>query len=349
MPAVHPHETFRDLVARNKRSSAVMIVAFCLFVPLMAASSVLLLITFFAGVWLRAVLQAHPQLTPTLLCLGIAALAAVFSAVYCLLMYQRGDEIILDSLQAERIHHDDDPELFNVVEEVAIAASIPKPHVFRINDPARNAMATGWDPKHATIVVTTGLRAALTREELQGVIAHEISHIRNYDTRLMLLTAVLVGAIAGLSDFCKRMFLQLVSADESNETSGLLTRVLFMGIILSGMWLGPLVMLVVLAALLGVMLLAPVSARLIQMGVARQREYLADASAVELTRYPGALADALWKIEHDRHDLQAVSGATAHLFISNPIKKFRRLAHTAFSSHPPLKERIRRLAMLAQG
>jgi len=323
-------------------------------VPLVAALLVTLTVTFIAGgVWLRSILVSLPELTPIDLFLIIAGIAAFFSCIYCLLMYTGGDRAVLRSVQAGRIRHDDDPELFNCVEEMAIAAGVPMPRVYRIDDRAANAMATGWDPEHASIAVTAGLRELLSRDELQGIIAHEMSHIRNYDTRLMLMTSVLVGAVEGLCDSCESWMAKLVpSRDLMPEgMKPLQFYVIYLVVVitiisLTMLWLGPLTALGILLALFAILALAPLSARGIQFAVSREREYLADASAVDLARNPQALASALFKIDHDRHRLRAVNGATAHLFIANPLRRFSRLGHTVFASHPPLKERIRHLATM---
>jgi heat shock protein HtpX len=174
-----------------------------------------------------------------------------------------------------------------------------------------------------------------------------MSHIRNYDIRLMMMTAVLTGSVVGLCDYCVERCVNLVRPPEdSDDPTGCLVRLVAIGVILTTVWLGPLLAFGILLAIVLMLALAPLSAHVIQFAVSRQREYLADASAVELTRYSQGLASALWKIEQDQHELRAVNGAIAHLFISNPIKRFRQLGHTAFASHPPLKERIRRLAMM---
>jgi len=216
---------------------------------------------------------------------------------------------------------------------MAIAAGLPMPRVYVIDDPAPNAFATGRDPQHAAVTITTGLRSKLTRDELQGVIAHEMSHVRNYDIRLMLLMAVLVGTVVMLAD----LFWQILrfspgggrrSRDGDKGGGGILALVL-----------------IIVAVLLA--LIAPILAQIIQLAVSRQREFLADASGVELTRNPLGLANALRKIDADPHDLQVANRGTAHLYIANPIKKFEARAHTAFASHPPIKERIRRLEALA--
>jgi heat shock protein HtpX len=318
--------TFRDLIAANKRNSFWLVVLFCLFV------------TAVAGVLGLAVLAYLDPAGASHMSVGEAVLvggAAVgLSLLLSHLAYYQGDSAVLAISGAHPIRHADDPELFNVVEEMAIAAGVPMPQVYRIDDPAPNAFATGRDPQHAAIAITTGLRKKLDRAELQGVIAHEMSHIRNYDIRVMLLLAVLVGTVVMLADLFWQ-FLRFApgrgsrdSKDRDKDGSGIIA-----------------IVLIVLAVLLA--LIAPILAQLIQLAVSRQREYLADASAVELTRHPLGLANALRKIEADPHELHSANRGTAHLYIANPIKKFEARAHTAFASHPPLRDRIHRLEALA--
>jgi heat shock protein HtpX len=320
-------QTFRDLIAANKRNSLLLVVVFCLFVTAVA----LLL-----GLGLLAYL--NPDSVGQLnvgQALAVGGVAAGISLLISLLGYYSGDEMILALSHARPIEHQDDPELFNVVEEMAIAAGIPMPRVYVISDPAPNAFATGRDPQHAAITITTGLREKLTRDELQGVIAHEMSHIRNYDIRLMLLLTVLVGTVVMLADFFRQIIWysspRSDRRDRDRDKDG------------GGGAIA--VILIVVAVLLSV--IAPILAQLIQLAVSRQREYLADASGVELTRNPLGLADALRKIDDDPDELRVANRGTAHLFIANPIKKFEARAQTAFASHPPIKDRIRRLEALA--
>ncbi len=316
--------TFRDLIAENKRNSILLVLIFCLFTAVVALILALGAIAFYDP-------EAVAQLRwgEAFLAGSVAAAAAL---LFSLIGYYSGDQFILAVSGARRIHHADDPELFNVVEEMAIAAGIPMPHVYVIDDPALNAFATGRDPQHAAVAITTGLRHHLTRDELQGVMAHEISHIRNYDIRLMLLMAVLVGTVVMLSD----LFWQIArsggggrrSRDSKSEGGGgLIVLIVF-------------ILAVVLA------LIAPILAQIIQFAVSRQREYLADASAVELTRYPQGLANALRKLQGDAAVLRTANRGIAHLFIANPIKKFQDRAESVFASHPPLKDRIARLEAL---
>jgi heat shock protein HtpX len=319
--------TFRDLIAANKRNSFWLVVLFCLFVTAVAGVLGLAVLAY-----LDPGSASHLNIGQALLVGGITA---GLSLLLSLLAYYQGDTAVLAVSGAHPIAHADDPELFNVVEEMAIAAGVPMPQVYLIDDSAPNAFATGRDPQHAAVAITAGLREKLTRAELQGVIAHEMSHIRNYDIRLMLLLAVLVGTVVMLADLFWQ-FLRFSPGDGSRRDKdrdkggggGIFALVL-------------LVLAIVLA------LIAPILAQLIQLAVSRQREYLADASAVELTRYPQGLAAALRKIAADPNELRAANRGTAHLYIANPIKKFEARAQTAFASHPPIEERIRRLEALA--
>jgi heat shock protein HtpX len=262
--------------------------------------------------------------------LAIGGIAVAVSLLLSWLAYYRGADFILAVSGAHPIEHQDDPELFNVVEEMAIAAGIPMPRVYLINDSAPNAFATGPDPRRAVVAITRALRHKLTRDELQGVIAHEIAHIRNYDIRLMLLMAVLIGTVVMLCDF----YWQVLRVSAWGRHRGR-----------DGKGAG---LVVVILVVVGIVLaiVAPVLAQLIQLAVSRQREYLADASAVELTRYPQGLANALRKIDADPDVLETANRGTAHLYIANPIKKFEARAHTLFASHPPIGDRVRRLEQL---
>ncbi len=290
-------QTFRELIADNKRNSVLLVVVFCLFVTLVAMV---------LGLGLLAYSGANLSRLNWIEGLGVGVAAGVISLLLSLVGYYAGNDMILAVSGAQPIRHDDDPELFNVVEEMAIAAGIPMPHVYLIHDSAPNAMATGRDPKHAVVAITTGLRSKLTRDELQGVIAHEVSHIRNYDIRLMLLMAVLVGSVVMLCDFFWQILRWGPSGGRKSSKDG-------------G---GGVIFLIILVVAVVLAIIAPLLAQLIQFAVSRQREYLADASAVELTRYPQGLANALRKIDADPADLQSANRGTAHLYIANPIKKF---------------------------
>ena len=256
------------------------------------------------------------------------AIAVIIAVVMSLTGYYKGDKIALATSHARQVTHDDAPQLFNVVEEMSIASGNPMPSVYIIDDSAPNAFATGRDPGHSSIAVTQGLLDKMSREELQGVIAHEMSHVRNYDILFATLVGVMVGAVALMADFFLRWSFFGGSRRSSNDNSGPL------GIIL-----------VVLALVLAI--LAPIAARMVQLAISRKREYLADASGVELTRNPNGLANALQKIADDEEVLEVANRATAHLYIAQPIKKFSDKKRGLFDTHPPIQERIRILREMA--
>ncbi len=237
--------------------------------------------------------------------------------------YFGGDQLVLGTSGAKEVNATTAPQLMNVVQEMAIAANVPMPKVYVIDDTAPNAFATGRDPQHASVAVTTGLLQKLDREELQGVLGHELSHVRNYDIRFALLVAVLVGSIALLADFFLRFtFWGGGGRRSSNDRDG-------------GGGLQALIF-----------VFAIVLAILVQLAVSRQREYLADASSVELTRNPTGLERALAKIASDREVLEVANRATQHLYFTNPIKKFEARSSSMFSTHPPIVDRINRLRQL---
>jgi heat shock protein HtpX len=320
--------TFRDLIAENKRKSFWLVVAMVLFTSVVA-----MVLTLGVLVMVDPDLAAHVSWQRSLM---IGSIAAGGSLLLSLLSYYQGDQLVLAVSGAKQIQHADDPELFNVVEEMAIAAGVPMPAVYLIADPALNAFATGRDPEHASVAITTGLRGKLNRDELQGVIAHEMSHIRNYDIRLMLLMAVLIGTIVMLAD----VFWQMLRWGPNTSSRGSGGKDSDRG---SGAF-----MLIIFIVAIVLALIAPLLAQIIQLAVSREREYLADASGVELTRNPLGLANALRKIAADPHDLHSANRGTAHLFITNPIKKFEMRASSAFASHPPIEDRIARLEALVK-
>ena len=218
----------------------------------------------------------------------------------------------------------------NVVQEIALSAGTPMPKVYIIDDTAPNAFATGRDPKHASVAITTGLLQKLDREELQGVIAHELGHVRNFDIRFALLVAVLVGSIALLADFFLRFTFwgggRRGGGDRDRGGGGLAAILFIVAIVLA--------------------IVAPIIARFVQLAVSRQREYLADATSVELTRNPRGLERALAKIAGDREVLEVANRATQHLYFTNPIKKFEERSTSMFSTHPAIVDRINRLRQL---
>lgn len=246
-------------------------------------------------------------------------MASVFATIMSLTGYFQGDAIALASAGAKRIEKKDSEYVWNLVENLAITSGIPMPAVYLIDDPSGNAFATGRDPEHASVAVTTGLVRLLSKGELEGVLAHEMSHVRNYDVRVMTIVVVLVGIVLLLSDWMLRGMFHRRGDD--NGGAGIM---LVIGIALA--------------------ILSPIFAQLIKMAVSRQREYLADASAALLTRYPEGLASALQKIANADLPLRSANHATAHLFLANPFdphvtKKFEQL----FSTHPPILDRIKRL------
>jgi heat shock protein HtpX len=318
--------TFRDLIAANKRNSYLLVAIFVLFTAVVAMVLALGLMVYLDDQALVSVNLARSAV--------VGGIAMVISLCLALVSYFQGDKMVLAVSGAKPLAHTDDPQLYNVVEEMAIAAGVPMPSVYLIDDPAPNAFATGRDPEHAAIAITTGLRTKLNREELQGVVAHEMSHIRNYDIQLMLLMAVLIGTIVMLSD----VFWQILRFGSSGSRNNRSDNKDSKG--------GGIFMLAIFVIAIILAILAPLLAQIIQLAVSRQREYLADASAVQLTRNPLGLAHALQKIDDDPHELKTANRGTAHLFIANPIKKFEARADSIFASHPPIKDRIARLTAL---
>lgn len=255
---------------------------------------------------------------------GIALLPLTlgFSGVSSAVSYFAGDKLVLAQSQAKALPADAEPQLRNIVETLAIGLGIEPPKIYVIDDTAPNAFATGRDPKHASIAVTRGLLEKLDRTELEGVIAHEMSHVVNRDIRVMLLVTVLVGTVALISDGLLRSMQFGVGRRRGRDSGG-------GGII------------VIVAIVLAI--LTPIIATLIQLAVSRQREYLADASGALLTRYPPGLASALRKIGADKEALEVANKATASLYIANPLKDKPAFMDGLFNTHPPIAERIKRL------
>lgn len=250
------------------------------------------------------------------------SIAFFFAILFSLFGYFYSDSIVLKISSAKPADGRKYLQLHNTAEGLAIAAGIPKPGLYIIDDTALNAFATGRNPKHSAIAVTSGLLEKMSRQELEGVLAHEMSHIKNYDTRLMTITVIFVSVIALMADLILRTFLWGRGGDRENRGSiGL--AIIAVGIILAA--------------------LAPLIAQLVKFAISRQREFLADASAALLTRYPAGLAGALRKIQKDNEPLEAANAATAHLYISNPLKNTKGFFVNMFSTHPPIEERIRRL------
>lgn len=324
--------TYIDLIRKNKRDSALLMVFMILLGVALGA-----VIGGVMGGYSGAGAESGPgsiefYIPSLLLGAGVALVVGVMGALWS---YFQGANAILRMVHAKEITPQLDPELFNVVDEMRLAAGIPMPKVYLIPESAMNAFATGRDPKHGVVAITTGLRSKLTRDELQGVIAHEIAHIRHFDIRFSLLMATMVGLIVMACDIFLRMALHSGGGRRSSNNKG------------GG---GAAILLIVLAVLLSI--LAPILAKFIQMAYSRQREYLADAGAVELTRNPHGLAGALAKLAGDDEPLvDTANRGTAHMFIVNPLSKMRRshqALNTMFSSHPPVADRIARIMALAR-
>ena len=305
--------SFYDQIAANRRNSF-----------LMAAFVVVLLGVLGLAVGWALTGEPAGGVAALGLAIGVGSLAGVAT-------YFAGDTLVLTASGAKRVDEGAAPQLMNVIRELAIAANVPMPAVYIIDDTAPNAFATGRDPKHASLAITTGLLEKLDREELQGVIGHELSHVRNLDIRFALIVGVMVGAIAILADFFLRFtFWSNVGGRRSRDSSG------------SGG--GAQAVIFVIAIVLAI--LAPIISRFIQLAVNRQREYLADASSVELTRNPYGLERALAKISGDQEVLEVANRGTQHMYFTNPIKKFEARSSGLMSTHPAILDRINRLRQL---
>ncbi|MFA5128833.1 MAG: M48 family metallopeptidase [Patescibacteria group bacterium] len=260
---------------------------------------------------------------------GVLILALIISLTMALISFYSGDKVALWTAGAKGpIQKIDNPYVYRLVENLCITAGLPTPKIYLIPDPAPNAFATGRDPKHASIALTTGLIERLENEELEGVIAHELSHIKNYDIRLMMIVIVLVGIVALLSNWLLR-FRFLGGRRDDREGSGQIGVILLLaGIVLA--------------------ILSPLISKLIQLAVSRKREFLADADGALLTRYPEGLARALEKISVYTEPMARANDATAHLYISNPFGgRKNKFFHKLFSTHPPAEERIKALRTMA--
>lgn len=253
--------------------------------------------------------------------LGLTGMALILTGIMNFISYFWSDKIVLGISQAKPVSEQSNKQLYRMVENLCIAAGLPLPKIYIIEDTAPNAFATGRDPKHAAIAFTTGILSKLNKQELEGVTAHELSHIGNRDTLVMTVVSVLVGTVALLADMYMR---SMWYRDSDSDNKG---NAIFM-------------VLAIIAAIL-----APIIATLIQLAVSRRREFLADASGVLLTRQPGGLANALLKISGDKEPLEVANRGTAHLYIVNPLKGSEALNSFAklFSTHPPVEDRVKAL------
>lgn len=257
--------------------------------------------------------------------LGGMIIALIIGLIYAATMIFQSTNVVMSMNHAREITEQEYPEYYHIVEDMAMVAQVPMPRVFVLDDPSLNAFATGSSPENAAVAATTGILAVMNREELEGVIGHEISHIRNYDIRISTIAVALASAITLLSNIGGRMLWWGGGSRRSNDrnnNSGGLSAVLLLLSLLS-------------------LILAPLAASLVQLAISRQREYLADASSVELTRNPQGLISALRKLDQSQPMRQEVDQASAALFISDPKKKKR--AKSLFFTHPPIEDRIARL------
>lgn len=291
-----------QMVASNKRKSFLIVALFMAFI---AGATYVMTQAFGYG-------------------LDLVGYALIFSGIMSFASYWFSDKIILTISGARPATRDEFFDFYTVTENIVMSQRMPMPKLYVIDDTAMNAFATGRDPKHGVVCATTGLLSRLNRSEIEGVVAHELSHIRNYDMLLMSVVTVLVGVIALLADWMLRMSAWGGGRKRDSEGSGQL-QMIFM---IAGLLLA---------------LLSPLIAQLIQLAISRRREFLADASAVEMTKNPEGLARALTKIAGDREPLEAANKATAHLYFANPLKN----VHSAvgmfanlFSTHPPVEQRI---------
>ncbi len=256
--------------------------------------------------------------------LFFTGIAFLFAGISSFFSYYNSDKIVLALSGAKEVDPVQGKDLHNLVENMAIASGLPKPRVYYIEDTSMNAFATGRDPEHGVICFTTGILQRLEKRELEGVIAHEMSHIGNYDIRLMSIVSVLVGSVTLLSDFFTRgMF---YGRGRKRDSSGGHPLIFIVGLVL--------------------VLLSPIIAQLMKLALGRRREFLADSTAAMITRYPAGLASALRKLGSDTEVLEVANGATAHLFIVSPLMVTTRnkgFMANLFMTHPPLEERISRL------
>lgn len=288
-------------IARNKRKTVVVMAAFVIILTLVGAGfGYLFSNTPWTGIFI----------------------ALIGSLTYLFLVMRDPANMVMSLNHAKEIHEQDNPQLWHIVEDMAMVGRVPMPRVFIINDPSPNAFATGRDPDHSAVAVTQGLLDMMDREELEGVLGHEISHIRNYDIRLSTIAVVLVGVISFLSGLASR-FIWFGGSDDDDDNNNAFE------------------MIFKVVAIVFVLILGPLSASLAQMALSRNREFLADASSVELTRNPQGLISALEKIEGSQPMKQA-DRSSSGMYIENPFKH----SGSLFDTHPPTAERIKRLQQM---
>ena len=291
--------THYQLVAKNKQRSWLIIFLFIAFIA--------------AATWAMATGFGYD--------LSIVGIMLIVSGVISFSSYWWSDKLILSISGAHEASREKYFDYYTITENLAQSQQLPKPKIYVIEDTAMNAFATGRDPEHAVICCTTGILAKLDRSELEGVIAHELSHVKNYDIRLMSIVTVLVGLVALLSDVLLRSTIFRSGRNRDDNNSGQLQ-----------------VIMMVLGLVMAI--LSPLIAQLMQLAISRKREFLADASGVAMTKNPEGLARALEKLGSDREPLEAANKATAHLYIVNPLKNTKVSFAKLFQTHPPIAERI---------
>lgn len=262
--------------------------------------------------------------------LGFLGISLIISGITTFISYYWSDKIVLGISGARPASKKQDFVFYTVTENMCLAAGLPMPKLYVIDDSAPNAFATGRDPEHASVCATTGILEKLTRTELEGVIAHELTHVRNYDIRLMSLVSVMVGTLALLADWLIRMSWYGGGRRKNDEEGNAQGIILILGIVFA--------------------ILSPIIAQLIQLAISRRREFMADAGSVAITRQPSGLISALKKISGDTEPLEAANKATAHMYIVNPFKNItgaRANFSGLFNTHPPLAERIKALEAMA--
>jgi len=293
-----------EQIARNKRHTVYVMAAFVVLVALIgAAVGYVFFNSMMAGL----------------------VMAIVVAVVYSAIMIGQSTDVVMNLNHARELHSaDDDPELWHIVEDMAMVAKVPMPRVFIIDDESPNAFATGNSPEHSAVAVTTGIQARLTREEMEGVIGHEMTHVRNYDIRLQTIALALTAAISLLVNWGLNSFWWGGGRRRDDDRDGN----------------GSIQILLMLVSVI-LIVLAPLAASLVQMALSRNREYLADAGSVELTRNPKGLIDALNKID-DSQPMAQADPSSAALYISDPFKAKKTWTHL-FETHPPMTDRIARL------
>jgi heat shock protein HtpX len=281
----------------NKRKTLIIIVGFVLFMAVFG--------------WVLELALGRP---------GLLVGISIFAIVYAIFGYYLSDRLALALSGAKSVTKAQAPLLYRTVENLSIAAGLPTPAVYVVNDPAPNAFATGRDPRHASVAATTGLLEIMNDKELEGVIGHELSHVGNYDVRLMAVVLVMVTILSVVSNFFVRFTFWGGSRDDRDNDNSIF---MIVGLVFA--------------------ILAPIIGTLVQLAVSRRREYLADASGALLTRYPEGLVGALEKIQDYKQPTRSASPAIAHLYFSNPFRGAKGKIAGLFSTHPPLEDRIKRL------